>query len=288
MLRRAGLLLGLLLLAAAPAATLEPPRNEKELKALVDEGTALYKEKRYEEALARLVPATQAAPQFGAIWVMRGNAESYSGQPEVALASFAHALALDKNDWRAQTGRGVALLTLKRFDEASAAFGRTLEIKPGDQEALRLKAASLHYAGKDAEALEAFQQVVALDPKNAGSWRLQGVSLFRLARYSEALESFDQAIRLDPTASDAWMSKGSCLVKLGRDEEALAAYDGAARRNALDPQVQYNKGVALQRLGRIDEARKALRRAVALRPDNAAAKAALEALPPGAPVPPGR
>jgi Flp pilus assembly protein TadD len=282
--RYAGLGFGLLLLAALSATALEAPRNEQELKAMQAEATSLYKEKRFEEALARLVLTSQAAPKIEPIWVMRGNSENFTGRPTEALASFDRAIAIDGKDHRAHAGRGLALFTLKRFDESAEALGRAAELLPDDREILQLRAASLHYAGRDAQALEGFQRIVALDPKDAGGWRLQGVGLFRLGRYTEALESFDKAISLNPEPYDAWMSKGSCLVKLGRDEEAIVAYDKAARRSALDPQVQYNRGVALQRLGRVDEARKALKRAVALRPEDAAAKAALAALP-GAPPP---
>jgi tetratricopeptide (TPR) repeat protein len=283
--RFAGLVFGLLLLPAAlPAAALEAPRNEQDFNAMRTEAISLYQSKRYEEALARLALMSQAAPKIEAIWVMRGNAENFTGHPKEALASFEHAIAIDGKDHRAHTGRGLALFTLKRFDESAEALTRAAELRPDDRQILQLRAASLHYAGRDAQALEGLQRAVALDPKDAGSWRLQGVSLFRLGRYGEALESFDKAIALDPEPYDAWMSKGSCLVKLGRDEESIVAYDKAVRRNSLDPQVQYNRGVVLQRLGRVDEARKALKRAVALRPEDAAAKAALAALP-GAPPP---
>lgn len=150
---------------------------------------------------------------------------------EEALAAFEQAIRLDPNLARAYHDKGLAILSLNRFESGFE------------------------------EALAAYEQAIRLDPNFAELYYRKGDALSDLKRHEEALAAFEQAIHLDLNYANAYVGKGNALTRLERYEEALTAYEQAIRLDPNDALAYYNKCIALQGLGKIREAQQAYRRA---------------------------
>jgi tetratricopeptide (TPR) repeat protein len=84
-------------------------------------------------------------------------------QPEEALRSFERAIRLNPLQYSTFSGMGVALIELRRFDEAIVAGKKALRQNPYSA-AYRCLAAAFAHLGRDAEAREAAARVLELDP----------------------------------------------------------------------------------------------------------------------------
>jgi Tfp pilus assembly protein PilF len=133
---------------------------------------------------------------------------------------------------------GLALYTMRRFEEALAAYEDGLRLAPDDAE--------LHNG--------------------------RGVALLELRRPAEARHEFIHALAADPDCLDALGNLGNALFKLNRPKEALAAYDRALKIVPDNVQLLTNRAIALRRLERPEEARMSAARAIAARPDFAPAR----------------
>jgi Tfp pilus assembly protein PilF len=134
--------------------------------------------------------------------------------------------------------RGLALHTMRRFDEALAAYDSGLRIAPDDAEL-----------------------------RNG-----RGVALLELRRPGEACEEFARALDANPGCLDALGNLGNALIKLNRPEEALAAYDRALKIVPNSARLLTNRAVVLRRLDRPQEALMSAARALAEQPGFAQAR----------------
>jgi hypothetical protein len=134
--------------------------------------------------------------------------------------------------------RGLALYTMRRFEEALAAYDDGLRLAPDDP----------------------------------GLRNGRGVALLELRRPAEANADFERALAADPDCLDALGNLGNALLKLNRPEAALAAYDRALKIVPNNAQLLTNRAVVLRRLDRPQEALMSAARALAEKPDFAQAR----------------
>jgi hypothetical protein len=133
---------------------------------------------------------------------------------------------------------GLALYSMRRFEEALAAYDDGLRLAPDD--------AKLHNG--------------------------RGVALLELRRPAEARDEFVHALAADPDCLDALGNLANALFKLNRPEEALAAYDRALKIVPDNAPLLTNRAIALRRLDRPQEALMSAARAIAAQPDFAPAR----------------
>ena len=94
-----------------------------------NQGDALAKEGRYEEALASFDKALAIQPDYHAAWVFRAVVLTQLGRYSVALASCEKALAIQPNDKQAWIVRGAALSYLGYYKQAYASYDKALGIE---------------------------------------------------------------------------------------------------------------------------------------------------------------
>ena len=253
----------------------------------------------------------KADPRDKKILQNLGEVIRWQGRHEESLDWYDAILKRDRNNSRAYAGKGNALFSLKRYDEAIVNLKKALSLEPdmpqapllhtliGDaaQELGRFEEARRHYEHalriepglvqahanligllldlqRPAEVERRLQVVRDLstdDPAN-----LQGVAeLFRKReQYERALEWYDAVFRIDPDHTQAYAGKGEALFRLNRHEEAIKSLGQAV---ALEPDMptvptlRVLMGESAQALGRMEEASEQYERVLEADPDHTGA-----------------
>jgi non-specific serine/threonine protein kinase len=219
---------------------------------------------RIEEALRRLGvaageaderQAVRVGQQFGARWVLSGGFQR-SGESvrvtarlgEVATGTLARTLKLD--------GRLSEIFALQDriAEELSAALHPGLSL-PHEKEETKVLAAYealskglLNLRAETYESLDRallfFERAVALDPSYARAFVELGIACAQKAEYlvsvelhERALGNFRRAIELRPGSPRPWREMGLSLITLGRNEEGLEALRRALALAPEDPVV---------------------------------------------------
>ena len=214
---------------------------------------------------------------------------------------FAHALAVDPDNYVAHANLGVALDADGRHDEAMAHFARAIAAQPtyakghlnlgnalahrgrGDaaeaeyREALRLDPRSAPAAydlglllaerGALDDAIALYHRALTLDPSYTKAWNNLGWALASKGALDDAVGAYEHALALDPTLTAAQNGLAVALEGLGRTDEALAHYAAAVRLAPAEPRAHANYAAVLANVGRYDEAIASYREALRLAPD---------------------
>jgi adenylate cyclase len=111
-------------------------------------------------------------------WSNRGFVYKTAGLQEEALRSFERAIRMSPVDPRLHLtfgGMGMALIELRRFDEAIVAGTKAQRQNPSYSSAYRCLASALAHLGRDAEAREAAAHLLEVDPSfTISSWIARG------------------------------------------------------------------------------------------------------------------
>ncbi|WFU43607.1 adenylate/guanylate cyclase domain-containing protein [Bradyrhizobium sp. CB82] len=111
-------------------------------------------------------------------WHSRGWVYKTAGLPEEAVRSFERAHRMSPVDSLLHlmlVGMGLALVELRRFDEAIAAGKKAQRINPSYSPAYRCLASAFAHLGRDAEAREAAARLLEVDPAfTISTWLARG------------------------------------------------------------------------------------------------------------------
>jgi tetratricopeptide (TPR) repeat protein len=212
---------------------------------------------RFDEALAGYHEAG-ANRTNAADWTVWGNRFYEAGRPREANVCYDEALRLDRSEFRAHWGKGLATAaegdletSLRCFDDAVINAE-----KPEDKALVLTDEGNVlaQHPQRTAEALEIYGQALSLDPKLVAAAAGQATLLENQERWEEAAAAYDHAIGLNGNLADLWEGRARCLIQIPkRLEEALECYRKAI---AIDPQsdsAHADAGWVLNELKRFDE-----------------------------------
>ncbi len=92
-------------------------------------------------------------------------------------------------------GKGQALLSLDKAEEAAACFDQALALDPNHPEALVKKGAALERLRKLDEAIACYDRAIVADNSMTVAYLYKGGLFNRMERFGEALECYEQALR---------------------------------------------------------------------------------------------
>jgi tetratricopeptide (TPR) repeat protein len=130
-------------------------------------------------ALPRTLDALSAAqasvPEEAVALANEGRALGKEGRTEDALILLERALAVARGYGRAWIDRGACLMLLRRYDEAIVSFDRAMTLDPRSRAVcLQNKGQCLGDLKRSDEALRCYEDAVSLAPESAILWFLRG------------------------------------------------------------------------------------------------------------------
>lgn len=159
-------------------------------------------------------------------------------EAEGDLAAFADTcrqlIELDPDNPQPRVRLGIALIRMRRIEEADAVFQEAAERHPHD--------ASVHFN--------------------------YGVALSQMSRWQEAADSFRRAIAHKPDDNESLYALGICLEQMGDIEDAIAAYEEAVAARPDHFDAHHKLGELLPKLQKTAEAIEHLQIAQQLRPSH--------------------
>jgi adenylate cyclase len=126
-----------------------------------------YVDGDYESSIEMADRAVALNPNSFAAWNARGWVYRIAGLPEEAVLSYENATRMNPVDpllHRPFAGMGMALIELRRFDQAIVVGKKALRHNPSHSSAYRCLASAFAHLGRDAEAHEAAARLLEVDP----------------------------------------------------------------------------------------------------------------------------
>lgn len=176
-------------------------------------------------ALHWLARAAARRPGSPDILCERGNALLARGDPHAAIAAYTEALAAFPEYVPALNNRGTAYAQLSLFDLALSNFTAALALDPQHAEA-RNNRGKVFAAQQDYRRAAAdFARAVALQPRYAEAWSNLGAARAMLHDMAGAEEAYTRAIAADARYADAYFNRANARVARGALHDALADLD---------------------------------------------------------------
>jgi len=167
---------------------------------------------------------------------------------------------------------GGAYLEVRDFERAIDVLERVVSSGRATVRTYGLLAASASELGRFDEAVRYREEAVGIAPEDPALWRDLGIARRRAGAEREAVTCFREALRLDPTdAAGVGLELGRALKTLGETQRAVDAYRDAVARHPGCPELWSDLAILYSDLGLFAESDEAVRQAIRLKPNNAAA-----------------
>ena len=180
---------------------------------------------RMDRALRDFDAAIELEERFGLAFYARGITRVKSGSTRGRGRRLRRRAGTRPRQRLGAPGRGVALGSLGRYDEAVRDFDRSLELDPGNAEALGARGLAHASLERHELAIEDYTRVLDLDPRNRNVLYSRGIARMYAARFESAIEDFEAILGIEPGHAAARGARG-----LAR--EALEMRGGAGEGQA--------------------------------------------------------
>ncbi len=282
-----------------------------------DQGLALLRADRWDDAVAEFDRALAVKPDFASVYANRGIALQKAGRPAAAAESYRQALRLEPGSLPALKNLADLLLEEGRTEEAFATYRRALAAGPeytgvavdlaralaregrGEEAAAVYRGITesrpeslsarvglgnlLLEAGDPAGAREEYRAALEINPRSVLARYNLANALIEEGRVEEGIAEYRKVLRTDPRHRDTLNNLGAQLAARGELEEALGHFEAAIRSDPADPAGYFNRGVALIKLGRPAQAVVDLEKTLELSSDYEPARRALAMVRSGVP-----
>ena len=104
---------------------------------------------------------------------------------------------LDPNYLNSYFKKGLALINLKKYEDAIESYNRAIELDPNFKEAYLNKGIAKFNLNKNEDAIECLNKAIELDPNLEEAYLCKAYALWNLRQYQDAIELFNKEIQLD-------------------------------------------------------------------------------------------
>ncbi|TMQ69147.1 MAG: tetratricopeptide repeat protein [Candidatus Eisenbacteria bacterium] len=192
--------------------TAREPGNPTGFVGLADE---LTRRGRLDESLTMLARAQALDPALASVFVGRARVAAQRQDWDGMLAAAGHALTLDRDLQSAWLLRGLALMRLRRLDEAGRDLERLRQEYPGHPEVGAVWGQYLIERGRPAEALPVLAAAAGLLAEEPSLWDAIGVASGQTGRWEDARAAFQHTVALSPGYLAGWLRLAAACQRLG-------------------------------------------------------------------------
>jgi len=200
------------------------------MEVLIYKGTKLLQLKNYKRSIKYFDQVTQAIDLVTKREFEQSNGQIISLKSPIIIISEEF---LTKQS-RVLNNKAVALMNLRKHEEAIQCLKEVLKIKPDHVKAMNNLGDNLNSLQKYEEAIEMFDKALSLDPNRLSVLYNKGNSYLHMKRYHEAIEWYDKAIQSCPSDADSLGNKAIALYRLGCSKEAIYYFDEVLKINSRD------------------------------------------------------
>lgn len=148
------------------------------------------------------------------IWFERGYKHSINNEYDKAIVAYTNHIALNPDNSKAYTYRGIAYTKKEQYDKAIADYNKAVDINPND--VLAYNNLGTIYYNKELYpmAIGNYNKAIALKPNDAVAYYNRGLSYLKkykdddTAIRDKAIKDFSKAISLNPNYADAYNNRG--------------------------------------------------------------------------------
>lgn len=225
-----------------------------------------------DQANEELARATATAPDDFAVLAVKGDLEIARNDYETAKETFGKALELRPNNIGAHIGMAQAHIGLEEYEEALPLVETGLKQAPNFEFPNYLRA-YIAFELKDFEAAKKHAETaIKIAPGYLPSYLIAGGASYAIGQYEQANLYLERFLSDNPTSS-ARRLLGAVQLRLNRPEEAMETLGPLAETSPDDEGVLQLVGMAAVRSGDLQSGTQYLRRALDLKPEDAATRA---------------
>ena len=231
---------------------------EYNIKELLKNGTLLYKQENYEEALQCYDKILEIEPENFRVLNYKGNILYNQGKYEKALKCLIRALEINSESSNGWFTRGEILIALGDYEEAMKCLNKALEIEPGDIEAWYNRGNILIIMESYEEALKCYNKALELNPENEFILELKKDLLMTLKSMGKTqIEYYDKASQIVSTSlspSESWKILKMLWKQMYWDEKKISFHNKLIKllveKNYISSEVAEILNLAYETLSR--------------------------------------
>lgn len=154
----------------------------------------------------------------------------------------------------------------KRWNKALAILEEGRSVSPDSIQILQALGRMYQILGYRTKVLELYAELIPKYPNNPIFYLERGQFLWKIGRVPLAIEDLRKALEITPNSFEALFLLGMIYSKQGQREQALSLLIKAASINENQPEVWKNISILWKSLGEELKARSAIKKAIALAP----------------------
>jgi len=252
--------------AAAAQSPEEVAANEHKEK-----GNALYKEKKFDEAIAEYEAAQQLDTNNIVYTINKAAALFEKGDFDACLAACDEAVAKGKEVKaplamlaKALGRKGTCLQKMERYEEAIAAY-KTSMMETRTAEVLeKLNKCEAIWKKKKEEAYR--------DPEKAAAAKEEGNAFFKAGQFPEAIERYSEAIKRNPEEMTYYTNRASAFIKVMDYGSAIKDCDFVLQKEPQNTKAMLRKASSYKGSEQYHKAMEWFDKVLKLEPENEEAK----------------
>jgi Flp pilus assembly protein TadD/mono/diheme cytochrome c family protein len=220
----------------------------------------------------RVTYGNRSSDEMGHLWLQvlpRGEGD---GRVALQESLMRHRLEKYPHEFAAHFNLGAVLQTTGRLEEALIQFREAVRLRPGDVTARNSLGTALEQLGRLDEAVAELREAVRLDPDYPSARYNLGVALGARGDLSGAERELRAVLRSDPADGGAHRHLGTLLARQGRLEAAAGHLEAAVRSRPDDAETRRILGYLYAEQGELDAAAEQLAAVARLRPGSADAE----------------
>lgn len=193
-------------------------------------------------------------PKIVEDYIKRGNAYSYIGEYDKAIADYSEAIKLKPDYAEAYSNRAKTFLKKVDFDKAIEDYTKAIELNPNDVDAYYTRGKLYVEDGEYDKAIADFSMAIKLDPEHADASGYRATLHGEQGEFDKAIDGFSKEIELRPYNAETYKERGKIYVKKRDYEKAIADFSEAIKLIPTFRDAYFERAMAYLRLDKLESA----------------------------------